>query len=48
MVHGGIHKPEYYEDELILPIGITTQILPVLVKATTDFYKVNKNFQLLT
>ena len=45
MVHGGIHKPEYYEDELILPIGITTQILPVLVKATTDFNKVNKNFQ---
>ena len=45
MVNGGIHKPEYYEDELILPIGIITQILTVFVKATRNFNKVNKNFQ---
>ena len=32
MVHGGMHKPEYYEDQTILPIGITTQILTVFVR----------------
>ena len=31
----GMHKPEYYEDQTILPIGITTRIVTVFVKATT-------------
>ena len=41
MVHGEMHKPEYYEDQTILPIGITTRILTVR-KGNNG---ANKNFQ---